>query len=69
MLSEVMVIWSEVIYFSNLGLLVYAISVSIIAHVFVIKVEEPELRKRFGSAYEDYCKRTPRWIPLIKSWN
>ena len=32
-------------------------------HVAVVRVEEPELRRRFGSKYEDYCTRVPRWLP------
>ena len=33
-------------------------------HVAVIRVEEPELRRRFGSTYETYSKRVPRWLPF-----
>jgi protein-S-isoprenylcysteine O-methyltransferase Ste14 len=32
-------------------------------HVAVLRVEEPELRRRFGSEYEAYCERVPRWFP------
>lgn len=32
-------------------------------HVAVVRVEEPELRRRFGSQYEAYSKRVPRWLP------
>ena len=32
-------------------------------HVAVVRVEEPDLRRRFGSNYEEYCRRVPRWIP------
>lgn len=32
-------------------------------HVAVVRVEEPELRRRFGSKYEEYCERVPRWLP------
>ena len=32
-------------------------------HVAVVRVEEPELRRRFGSRYEEYCARVPRWLP------
>jgi protein-S-isoprenylcysteine O-methyltransferase Ste14 len=32
-------------------------------HVAVVRFEEPELRRRFGSKYEEYCKRVPRWLP------
>lgn len=31
--------------------------------VLVIGLEERELRLRFGSAYADYCRRVPRFIP------
>ncbi len=33
-------------------------------HVAVVRVEEPELRRRFGSKYEEYCERVPRWLPF-----
>jgi protein-S-isoprenylcysteine O-methyltransferase Ste14 len=36
-------------------------------HVAVVRVEEPELRRRFGSKYEEYCERVPRWFPLPTS--
>jgi protein-S-isoprenylcysteine O-methyltransferase Ste14 len=29
----------------------------------VVLLEEPELRQRFGSEYDDYCRRVPRYIP------
>jgi protein-S-isoprenylcysteine O-methyltransferase Ste14 len=32
-------------------------------HVVVVRVEEPHLRRRFGSKYEEYCERVPRWVP------
>jgi len=31
--------------------------------VFVIKIEEPELTKRFGDSYVQYCKQVPRFFP------
>ncbi|MCC7009481.1 MAG: isoprenylcysteine carboxylmethyltransferase family protein [Acidobacteria bacterium] len=36
-------------------------------HVAVVRVEEPELRRRFGSTYEEYCERVPRWLPVPTS--
>ena len=35
-------------------------------HVAVVRVEEPELRRRFGSKYQDYCDRVPRWFPFLQ---
>ena len=36
-------------------------------HVAVVRVEEPELRRRFSSKYEEYCERVPRWLPVPTS--
>jgi protein-S-isoprenylcysteine O-methyltransferase Ste14 len=33
-------------------------------HVAVIWFEEPELQRRFGPKYDEYCQRVPRWLPV-----
>lgn len=35
-------------------------------HFFVTLYEEPALKKAFGAAYEEYCRRVPRWIPKFE---
>jgi protein-S-isoprenylcysteine O-methyltransferase Ste14 len=45
--------------------LLAAVIVATAFHVMVIRREEPALRKRFGAAYEEYCRRVPRWIPSL----
>ena len=35
----------------------------ILAHGFVLLVEEPSLTRRFGESYLEYRSRVPRWIP------
>ncbi len=49
--------------FSNyLG--VYLVFVLCVPAIYLIVVlEERELRDRFGSAYEEYCRRVPRFVP------
>jgi protein-S-isoprenylcysteine O-methyltransferase Ste14 len=32
------------------------------AHLAVVLLEEPQVRKRFGPAYDEYCRRVPRWM-------
>jgi protein-S-isoprenylcysteine O-methyltransferase Ste14 len=36
-------------------------------HVAVVRVEEPELRRRFSLEYDEYCERVPRWLPVPMS--
>ncbi|HZP84783.1 MAG TPA: isoprenylcysteine carboxylmethyltransferase family protein [Chthonomonadaceae bacterium] len=44
---------------------VYALGLSffIFAYVAMVVAEEAYLYRRFGAAYQDYCRRVPRWIP------
>lgn len=63
MLGELMFIWAEVLYLASLGLVVYAVLLSLAGHLVVVYVEEPELRERFGESYEAYGRKVPRWIP------
>jgi len=54
------------LWFGYLALLIYTAFAFIGVHSFIILYEEPILKKKFGSAYEDYLKRVPRWIPRLK---
>ena len=40
-----------------------AIAVAAGAHLWVVRVEEPRLRARFGTAYAEYMRRVRRWLP------
>ncbi len=33
------------------------------AHVLLVSLEEPGLRRRFGTPFEVYCRTVPRWLP------
>lgn len=53
------------LWFGYWNLLVYAVVVFLAFNTFVTYYEEPTLKKNFGPAYEDYCRRVPRWLPWI----
>jgi protein-S-isoprenylcysteine O-methyltransferase Ste14 len=66
MAAELLVIWAEGIWVASLGVALYALAISIAAHVMVVHIEEAELRERFGEHYEEYCGRVPRWLPDLR---
>ena len=53
---------SEAWLFASPALLAYAAAFFGLAHLYVVRVEEPGLRRRFGEAYRRYCAEVPRWL-------
>lgn len=58
------ILGGEAIMFRSWVLVRYAIGFWLLAHLFVLLYEEPTLRRKFGAQYEEYCRNTPRWLPL-----
>ena len=61
-----LVIIGHFLWFGFWALLIYAMFVFLAFGSFVIFYEEPNLKRRFGAAYEEYLRRVPRWIPRIQ---
>ena len=61
-----LVIIGHFLWFGFWNLLIYALVVFIAFNIFVIFYEEPNLKQRFGAAYEEYLRRVPRWLPRWK---
>jgi protein-S-isoprenylcysteine O-methyltransferase Ste14 len=59
------VLLGEAILFASSRLFVYAVLVGLVFHLVVLVYEEPTLRSKFGDAYEDYCRKVPRWLPRL----
>ena len=57
------IVLGEALLVRSLALGVYWTSWFAGANVFVIAYEEPNLRRRFGTSYDDYARRVARWIP------
>lgn len=56
----------QALLFASPRLLVYAASIALGFHLFVLLYEEPALRRQFGAEYEAYCRAVPRWIPRLR---
>ena len=52
------------------GMLVgYAAGIVVLVNLFVFIYEEPTLREKFGTEYEEYCRNVRRWIPRFTPWH
>jgi len=54
------------LWFGYWALLIYTVSALIGVHFFVSLYEEPTLKRKFGTTYEEYLRRVPRWIPKVR---
>jgi protein-S-isoprenylcysteine O-methyltransferase Ste14 len=61
--SVVGMVLGEALALSSVGILLLFVVAIPLAHMQVVLLEEPLLEKRFGSAYNDYRARVPRWLP------
>ncbi len=64
-LADVLIIGGLGIFVQSSAVLVYGATLWLSLHGLVVAVEEPRLRRRFGAAYDDYCRRVPRWLPRV----
>jgi len=61
--SYIAIALGEAILFRSPALLGYTAFLSGLAHWYVVRIEEPKLRLRFGDEYDRYCDRVGRWLP------
>ena len=59
------IVFGEFFILGHLSLLIYAIAFVILTHLYVVFVEEPGLKERFGNNYKQYLKSVPRWLPKL----
>jgi protein-S-isoprenylcysteine O-methyltransferase Ste14 len=64
--SVLLILAGEGVLFWSTRLLEYTAMVFMAFHIFVLLQEEPALRKKMGTAYEQYSQDVPRWIPRLK---
>ena len=46
----------------------WAFTFLIINLVYIPLLEEPQLRRRFGTSYVEYCQHVPRLVPRLRPW-
>jgi len=62
--GELIVVIGVAAIFGLVLVLTYTSGLFAVLHLFIMGHEEPDLRSRVGSAYEDYVGEVGRWLPF-----
>src|SRR5258706_2263296 len=49
------------------SILLFALLMAVVMHLFIVFVEEPKVERRFGESYREYKRRVNRWVPSWRS--
>ncbi|MGE5236795.1 MAG: methyltransferase family protein [Acidobacteriota bacterium] len=66
LLGVTLLLAGEAIAFASLGITLYVVAFLAVTNLLMVLVEEPSLRKRFGTEYEVYRNAVPRWLPRLR---
>jgi protein-S-isoprenylcysteine O-methyltransferase Ste14 len=69
MISGVLfVLFGEALILLSRPQLTWALIFLLINAAYIPLLEEPQLRARFGAAYDEYCDHVPRLVPRLRPW-
>lgn len=62
----IFIIMAEFFLLGYILILGYFVFMVILIHLLVVFMEEPSLKKGYGTKYDEYCKEVPRWLPKFR---
>lgn len=57
------IVFGEILTFGHFILLLWLIAMIRIIYLIVTNYEEPQLERRFGESWKEYCQKVPGWLP------
>jgi len=63
------IVFGEALCFGQFILFFWLICLVRIIYLIVVNYEEPQLERRFGESWNEYCQQVPRWLPRINFQN
>lgn len=61
-LGVILILTGESIFFQKIILFIYTLAMFIIFHLVIVHLEEPHLKKKHGQSFNEFMKKTKRWI-------
>jgi protein-S-isoprenylcysteine O-methyltransferase Ste14 len=69
MISGVMfVLFGEALVLISRPHLSWALTFLVVNAIYIPLLEEPQLTRRFGAPYAEYCDHVPRLVPRLRPW-
>ncbi len=65
MWALVLVVFGEILTYGHFILILWLIAMSRIIYLIVVNYEEPQLERRFGENWKEYCEKVPAWFPRV----
>jgi protein-S-isoprenylcysteine O-methyltransferase Ste14 len=62
----VFVLFGEALLLLSRPHMTWAVTFLVINVIYIPLLEEPQLRERFGAAYDEYCRHVPRLLPRLR---
>jgi protein-S-isoprenylcysteine O-methyltransferase Ste14 len=63
-----LVLFGEALVLLSRAHLAWALTFVVINGIYILLVEEPRLRRRFGASYAEYSHNVPRLVPRVRPW-
>ncbi len=64
--ANLLIVSGGALFFESWAVAGWAVLIAAAFHMFVVRYEEPTLKRLFGDAYEEYRRSVPRWIPRFR---
>jgi protein-S-isoprenylcysteine O-methyltransferase Ste14 len=65
-LGSLLIQLGTILWFGSSLLIPYFLFFTIAYHILIVFFEEPVLYRLYGSSYEEYVRKVPRWIPGLR---
>ena len=62
------VLFGEALIFASTPHLLWALTFLLVNCIYIPLFEEPQLGRRFGASYGEYCDHVPRLFPRLTPW-
>jgi protein-S-isoprenylcysteine O-methyltransferase Ste14 len=65
----ILLLFGEALALRSFPHAIWAVCFLAVNFIYIPLVEEPQLERRFGESYREYCRHVRRFIPRLRPWS